>query len=378
MSQPSGDAKIEGFSIPADRNDLAEILNFRKRKKISLYNLRGQWFGSGSKVSEKKFAAFRAIWPRLRSHKQLFLRDSHIYGIDKFWKDAENIANNFSDLDKFLDMVETDTRLKGLDVGDERYPSILATLRDLHELIGFDAPQTRQSRRMKRAAPDTQSRPSSSSRAIKKFKDAHNLLASRTSEETTERPSMEQDTPSPVPDVDFEAPDEATVNAATVVFLRDFSSLVKDCSFEFVFERVVFTPTFGTCSFMTHTDGAFRNRQIILAIIEVKKVLRCHDLKSIQMQETAEMVGLLMEQEGKKGFMNNDPVIISQDHNELYVTFASFHEGYLRYLKDQDAPITENTYLKLQSYGPFCTYRKDRMKSFASLVIAMTLAAKAA
>ncbi|RWQ93454.1 hypothetical protein C8Q69DRAFT_324315 [Paecilomyces variotii] len=102
------------------------------------------------------------------------------------------------------------------------------------------------------------------------------------------------------------------------------------------------------------------------------------DLQSIQMQETAEMVGWLRQFEIDQKFMNNHPVIISQDHNKLYITFSSYHDDYLCYLKDENADITKDTYLCLQTYGPFLTFSKKHMTDFAVLVVGMTLAANAA
>ncbi|KAJ9205431.1 hypothetical protein DTO164E3_1409 [Paecilomyces variotii] len=360
MSKPSEDAKIEGFFIPDDLDELAELLKATGLKKLTPYSLREKWLGSGSKVSQKQFASFRAIWPQMKSSDELTKKDAHLYGIDKFWEDAQDIATNFRGLQKFLAMIESDTSLKDIDADDDRYPSAFTAVRDLHELIGFDRPHRRKSSRLKRAADATQSASSYTTRVTKKAKSkaparARDIFSPRTSEDGGVRLSTEQGTSSYITDQDFEAQDEATVNAAAVLLLRLCSGAVKESKFEFLFERLVFRPKFGKNGFTTCTDGAFRSSQFILAILEAKKKSRHYDTISIQVQETAEMVGFLMELERKKGFMNDHPVIISQDHNQLYITFASFHKDYLNYLKNEDAAITDNTYLCLQSYGPFHT-----------------------
>ncbi|KAL1847479.1 hypothetical protein Plec18170_008592 [Paecilomyces lecythidis] len=383
MSRPAKDAKIEEFFIPADPDDLAEILKNEKMEKCSLYNIRSQWLGSGSKVSERQFVAFRAVWPPMKPPKTL-VTETHLYGIDKFWDHAQSIVNSLGDFQKFLDMIESDIYLKDLAIDDQRHPSSLATLRDLHELIGFDTSQRQESARLKRATSSTQPGVPPTAHTIKRVK---NMVRSSSrgslknlpaSEDRAERPPTEQAATPEASEKQFEAPDEATVNAAMIVFLRSFSGLVANSKFEYLFERVSFTATFGECSFTAYTDGAFRNSQQILVIIEVKKASRKQNLQAIQMQETAEMTGWLKQFEIERGFMKNHPVIISQDHNELYVTFCSFHQDYLRYLKNKNAEITKNTYMSLQSYGPFYTNDKQHMKDFAILITSMTLAANAA
>ncbi|KAJ9270566.1 hypothetical protein DTO212C5_3355 [Paecilomyces variotii] len=331
MSKPSEDAKIEGFFIPDDLDELAELLKATGLKKLTPYSLREKWLGSGSKVSQKQFASFRAIWPQMKSSDELTKKDAHLYGIDKFWEDAQDIATNFRGLQKFLAMIESDTSLKDIDADDDRYPSAFTASASSYT--------TQVTKKAKSKAPAR----------------ARDIFSPRTSEDGGVRLSTEQGTSSYITDQDFEAQDEATVNAAAVLLLRLCSGAVKESKFEFLFERLVFRPKFGKNGFTTCTDGAFRSSQFILAILEAKKKSRHYDTISIQVQETAEMVGFLMELERKKGFMNDHPVIISQDHNQLYITFASFHKDYLNYLKNEDAAITDNTYLCLQSYGPFHT-----------------------
>ncbi|KAJ9247014.1 hypothetical protein DTO207G8_8399 [Paecilomyces variotii] len=309
MSRPSDDAKVEGFFVPSSPNELAEILKKGKMENVSLYHLHGQVIGSGSKVSETQFVAFRAVWPIIKTADQ-FVDDTYLYGIDKFWEHAKSIVNNLDSFKRFNDMLDHQIYLKDLAITDQRYPSIFATLKDFHEIIGYDTYQLRRSNRVKRAPPATQSGQSSRTGAFKKARNmalasTRDILHTRTSKVRAERPAIEQQASPADSNKQLKAPDEATVNAAIIAFLRLFSGLVRTSKFEFLFERVSLTPTFGKCSFTAYTDGAFQSSQKVLAIIEVKKTPRIKDLQSIQMQETAKMVGWLRQFEIDQKFMNN-------------------------------------------------------------------------
>ncbi|KAJ9218094.1 hypothetical protein DTO166G4_485 [Paecilomyces variotii] len=388
MTQAGEDSKVPGFFVPCDLEDLEDLVTTARMKNMSLYNLRDEWLESGSNVTQKQFVAFRAIWPAMKDSLDISTTDAHLYGIDEVWNDAQVITNNLPEFQKFLDMTGSRTPLKSLGRSDNRHPSSLAAVRDLHELVGFDTREPRRSGRYKRSPSVTELEPSYARRTLKRVrKNARGSVMQafnhRSSHDTAERPRAEsqpeQEIAPRVPDKPLEAPDEPTVNAALVIFLRSFSNLVRESKFEFFFQRVLFTPTFGKRSFTAYTDGAFRSLEQIpeqvLAILEVKKASRESKWMSIQMQETAEMVGWLMTSTIDQKFMNNHPVIISQDYNELYITFASYHQDYLDYLKKENAKVTENTYLSLQTYGPFVTEYRDDMERFATLIVAMTLAA---
>jgi hypothetical protein len=73
---------------------------------------------------------------------------------------------------------------------------------------------------------------------------------------------------------------------------------------------------------------------------------------------------------------NIRPLVVSQDRDEIFLTFASFHADYLRYLTDRDGPTTDNSFLVMQSYGPFKTYNAGNMRLFAQIIVAITLCSK--
>lgn len=308
--------KIPGFFVPCDLEELQELCKKGNITRTSIYDLPAKCLGSGSKVTEKQYASFRAIWPIMKRPDTLF-KDAHLYGFKRYWQKAKVIVNDLQDFHKYLCVVEGHTLVKNIDRKDDAYPSSFAILRDLQELVGFSSLAVRSSGRHKRATPRTEEdssyptctlkRPKKSTRRsiVQMFKSNSSRQIGRSS--LTEAQLRPENTTHGV--TVYEAPDEATVNAALVVLLRSFSGLAGNSRFQFVFNRVQFTSSFEKCAFSAYTDGAFESPEQTLAILEVKKTPRKGKRTQIQMQETAEMVGWLKTTSTIHGkFMNNQYV----------------------------------------------------------------------
>jgi hypothetical protein len=86
-----------------------------------------------------------------------------------------------------------------------------------------------------------------------------------------------------------------------VVLLGEISGLVRDVKCEWVINRVHFNPKFGKTSYNTYTNGALRSREghQIQSIIEVKKAIRFHEPSTVQLQETAEVIGWILQGSSK-------------------------------------------------------------------------------
>lgn len=67
-------------------------------------------------------------------------------------------------------------------------------------------------------------------------------------------------------------------------------------------------------------------------------------------------------------------VLISQDCDQIWVTFASCHSDYIEYIK-REGKITGNTVLRMQTLGPFNVRIAEHMRSLAILITAITLGA---
>lgn len=78
-------------------------------------------------------------------------------------------------------------------------------------------------------------------------------------------------------------------------------------------------------------------------------------------------------------------MLISQDRNEVYITFGRSEGGeggdggdrsnrsYLRYLRNGEL---NGSYLKMQTYGPWDIRYRENMESLAKVLVAIILAAK--
>jgi hypothetical protein len=71
-------------------------------------------------------------------------------------------------------------------------------------------------------------------------------------------------------------------------------------------------------------------------------------------------------------------MLISQARHWIYVTFASYHNDYLDYLDNAEGKgkITPNSFLKMQTYGPWRVGVASELKRFATLIVAVTLLAQ--
>jgi hypothetical protein len=62
--------------------------------------------------------------------------------------------------------------------------------------------------------------------------------------------------------------------------------------------------------------------------------------------------------------------MVSEDRDEIFLTFGTLDRHYLRYLHDSDAP---KRFLELHTYGPFRIDNAVRMEQLAGIVLAYVL-----
>lgn len=70
--------------------------------------------------------------------------------------------------------------------------------------------------------------------------------------------------------------------------------------------------------------------------------------------------------------------LLSQDHNEIYLTQASFSQKYVKYLQGNRATRcslnpNKDVFLHMQEYGPWFINSSTNMQSLAGLIVALTL-----
>ena len=190
--------------------------------------------------------------------------------------------------------------------------------------------------------------------------------------------------------------DEMIVNSSLVEFLDALCRHCENVRAKWTGRREVFR--FGT-NFEARTDGVLRTERFgIAAILEVKPFLRRHRLQAIQMQEAAQMAAWIFQDEVQEKKPTSKPrLLVSQDHREIYLTFARYTTGYVDYLankqrktikrmtRDQrdkhkserdEAPIdeiAENDMMEMSQFGPWAINEPDHMKSLGHIILAYTI-----
>ncbi|KAE8405013.1 hypothetical protein BDV37DRAFT_282247 [Aspergillus pseudonomiae] len=156
--------------------------------------------------------------------------------------------------------------------------------------------------------------------------------------------------------VQYGADDENNVNAALVLFLEAIANLLKPRSVEWSMKRVVLKATFNSASYTVGTDGALWTRlgRSLRALLEVKKVQRNQSVSTdtkITAQEAAEMVGWLKQFPGDaEMLLNGNRVLISQDANQIFLSFAQVNRQYYDYIKN--GKVAGDPFLSIRKRGP--------------------------
>ncbi|KAH7306016.1 hypothetical protein B0I35DRAFT_443701 [Stachybotrys elegans] len=116
------------------------------------------------------------------------------------------------------------------------------------------------------------------------------------------------------------------------------------------------------------------------AIVEVKPFLRERTdaiSRDIRMQEAAQMAAWVSEfppvMASTKANANNTHrrLLVSQDHEEIYLNVATFDNQYVSYV--QGHITTTTSFLRIQQYGPFNVGKTKDMKYLGRLLLAVTL-----
>ncbi|KAJ9295798.1 hypothetical protein DTO271G3_5821 [Paecilomyces variotii] len=318
---------IPFFSIPGDLTELQALLKEAGLFNKSIHDLPSKWLLSGSKVTQMQFLAFHIVFPQIATATRLVDRDLAQYGLHMFWREAQDILGRFDDFQKYLGLLVHQLSIEDISRDHPFFPSSLRILKDMQELC--------------------------SPSYVSSKKGANE---------------------------EAEIETEATVNSALVVFLRELAWLVDDRNCEFVYDPLAEKASFSKdTSFTAITDGSLRrlNTGETLAILEVKKRKRRHEPNAILMQEAAELVCWLKSSYRSTPFLDGHPLIISQDAHEIFLSFAFLDQLYLEYLQMPSVANPAWKYAAIQTYGPFKIDSAEDMNMFATLVISITLAAKA-
>lgn len=412
---------VPNFVIPDNLGTLSDL--WTKAKISPIHELEQGYLGSGSNVTQTQYLALRIIHASKNQKPGTITRFLKRYGLDDVWKDATNRVAQSTEYRAYISLIRMGISIIDLPKDHPSYPGSFKPVKRVQEQIAAGHDVDDQPERETRSANHQLYKVTKSEKSKDKggldrlkrtLKDSHfNGLLRKPSKRDSallakqriSAQALEQSEGPPIPksaikadepyvDRYYEALYETTPNAALILLLQGVSELVEGSGLEWTFDHIHLKASFDKGSFNTWTDGALQTRggQDILAIVEVKKRLRERKEIEILMQEGAEMVAWLMRENGRLPDLNgqwvaletssefeiwilielHSHVLISQDCDKIWVTFASCHPDYIEYIK-RKGKITGNTFLKMQTFGPFDVNNAEHMESLAVLITAIPL-----
>jgi hypothetical protein len=287
---------VPGFDIPRNKHMLRNLLQKVRAKGFNSINELGpDLFGSGSESTETQHILMRCITKAIKDRSRL-RADLPLYGIDEFWHQASEIVAKSFDMQKYLFLVENRIPVGTIGPASELWPGSFKPSRDVQEQLAIidnkctmdasirlDVPRPRRVPARTAAVPNIVLEQSSTGGLFDNSDDERDYQPTRTDDE------LVGDFP--------DSTDEASVNSAAILLLKELCSLVLSPNVEWVFDRVRFTPEFANGGYTACTDGALvtKESQRIIAVFEAKRGLRTKGIRDIEMQEAAELVGWLLD-----------------------------------------------------------------------------------
>ncbi|KAE8387509.1 hypothetical protein BDV23DRAFT_186296 [Aspergillus alliaceus] len=179
------------------------------------------------------------------------------------------------------------------------------------------------------------------------------------------------------PDIAYEVDDENIVNTGLILFLEAITSLIKPRKVEWTMKRVALKAISQSACYEAQLDGALWTSlgRILRALLEVKRMGRYQDASTdvnITTQEAAEIVGWLKHSAGGvEKLLNGHRLLISQDANQIFLSFARANVEYYDYLENGN--VAGEPFLSIQKWGPWQVNHKDHMKQLATILAAIIL-----
>ncbi|PYI16401.1 hypothetical protein BO99DRAFT_465987 [Aspergillus violaceofuscus CBS 115571] len=330
------DSFTGSFSIPANKEELLSILQNSKLNKNSLHDCIKM--RSGSKVLKKQFVLFRSIWKN--SAKPGELSDAmDRYNLEGVLEQAIHLVNNSQEVKRYLALVNHPHLVPDLQEDDPQWAgSWMPVLRFHARCLAFC-----RKKHDRRLVPVR-------------------LSTKRSLSSPTKRKAEG---------------DESIVNAALVLFLNAAAGLVRSSQCEFSMVRVPFIAKLNHAKFTAITDGALwvRSTEAIRGIIEVKKDRRSKIGDKVTMQEAAELVGWIMNSQPWEEAFSGYKCLISEDGDEIWLSFAKPTETYAAYLRD--GTLDDDALLSVERYGPYKVDNEEHMIYLLHAVVAIYLRAVA-
>jgi hypothetical protein len=249
---------------------------------------------SGSKITHEQFHLLRVIWPLIQRRSKL-IEDLHKYGLLQAWGVASGILDNSAEFKKFLNHLDGGETVQHLAENDARMPGSFWAISRYQDQITSPI-------RMTSTAPTLAPTFPTPKMTLRK-------RASRAFDTMFSSPDVQM--PSAPQQAEPVVQDEAVVNTYLLLLLDRLGSLVSHSASEWLVNHVNFTAEFEKASFTTITDGSLFRRLSgdVQAIVEVKRQKRGVDTEALQMQESAEMVGWVLQNSNYLPDLNNQYVL---------------------------------------------------------------------
>ncbi|KAI0104626.1 hypothetical protein GGR51DRAFT_521573 [Nemania sp. FL0031] len=174
------------------------------------------------------------------------------------------------------------------------------------------------------------------------------------------------------------ANDEQIVNTALLLYLNALAISCSQVQGHWTLHRKRFVlESKGEKVYEARVDGYLCSKDNeVKAIVEVKPYTRSSKLENIRMQEAAQMAAWINSDPPNVQTMREQKktcrrLLISQDHNQIFITIAEFDADYVDYICDR--PSIEHSLLEMQEYGPFRTDDPEMMEILGYLMLGFTI-----
>lgn len=189
-------------------------------------------------------------------------------------------------------------------------------------------------------------------------------------------------------------PDEQIVNTALILFLDALTMHFPGLTQYWTIQRYAFKITCGSQQFEARTDGYLQDKVSgkVRSIIEVKPHRRAKG--KVRMQDSAQMVGWIANEDKPANSSTSRCVLpssiriiyvpklttsrhllISQDREEIYLTFAEYDDAYVDYIKQRSNPSEKLSLMSMREFGPWKIESREDMEHLSRFLLAFTLRA---
>ncbi|OJJ30297.1 hypothetical protein ASPWEDRAFT_32489 [Aspergillus wentii DTO 134E9] len=340
----------ESGRLPAIEEDWFKLVQEHGLKKKTVHS--PDIMQTGSKITVQQFLVLRSLWPKRKGIDEIRLPEVH-------YSKAKDRLRDYGRFEAYLSQIE-----------NKRSDQELAEWEGLGEF----APVRDWQLDIERTDEDDES--------SKILTLNHGSTESELSwEDSKEEFSFEASNP------------ERVIRVALITYLKVIQIFNPDTQINWIVAGNIFTTKFDSAYMVARTDGHLcsRDSKEVLAITNTKPRVRDRADPSAYMQESALMAGwILHDEEHSREVPLSSRLLVSQNRNEIFLTFASYSPEYVKYLMMKDHSkgpgllkyFKQNRskdpgFLTMQEYGPWDIYNHVHMRHLSKVLMAFNLEATA-